>query len=368
MNGAPSDQWSSVYYIISTLIFLFLILFNQRIQVFFWLQEISKALRRLEKMVGDSKAVLIRVFREYGNAQQDLINRLNELLEFYVISPVERDPFGVIRRLEHLLRLQRDKLRETIARLAPEADIVIVKNISNMVEASIALNTLYRITRHYSILGRKTKNIYMIMQLEMLLPQIMKAANAYYKALKAFSHGKPIGDGIGALVAGKLILNANEKKVEIVDDTVIAEIPFEGRRLLVVKAAGPGGEVGRPGKIIERIVEGNRGKIARIIMIDAALKLEGEKSGEVIEGIGAAIGDPGPEKLKIEEVATRYNIPIDSIIVKESLEEAITTMKKEIAEAAENVIKRIREIVLRGTKEGDTVIIAGIGNSMGIGQ
>ncbi|MCD6508780.1 MAG: DUF1512 domain-containing protein [Thermoprotei archaeon] len=366
MNGAPSDQWSSIYYIVSTLLFFFLILFNQRIQVYFWLQEISRALRRLEKMVNDSKMLLLRTFRENGNNRHDLIQKINELLEFYVISPVERDPFGVIRRLEHLLNLQKDKLREIVTSLAPRADDIMIRNISNMVEASVALNTLYRFTRHYSILGRKTKSIYMIMQLEMLLPQIMKSAEAYFSALKAFAHGKPIGDGIGALVASKLLLQAEKKRIE--DDTVIAEVPFEGRRLIVIKALGPGGEVGRPGKIIERIVEEERGKVGRIIMIDAALRLEGEKSGEIVEGIGAAIGDPGPEKLRIEEVATRYKIPLDSIIVKESLEEAITTMKKEIAEAADLVIERIKEIVRNRTNIGDVVLIAGIGNSMGIAQ
>ena len=122
------------------------------------------------------------------------------------------------------------------------------------------------------------------------------------------------------------------------------------------------------GALVDPTDQEEKGKVGRIIMIDAALRLEGEKSGEIVEGIGAAIGDPGPEKLRIEEVATRYKIPLDSIIVKESLEEAITTMKKEIAEAADLVIERIKEIVRNRTNIGDVVLIAGIGNSMGIAQ
>jgi hypothetical protein len=103
-------------------------------------------------------------------------------------------------------------------------------------------------------------------------------------------------------------------------------------------------------------------------MIDAAAKLEGETTGEVVEGIGAAIGDPGPEKYKIEEAATKYNIPIDAIICKMDLDEALTTMKKEVAEASDVIIDKIKAAITERTKEGDVVIIAGIGNTMGVAQ
>jgi len=43
-------------------------------------------------------------------------------------------------------------------------------------------------------------------------------------------------------------------------------------------------------------------------------------------------------------------------------------MRKEIFEAAENAINRIKRLIKERTKEGDTIIIAGIGNTIGIGQ
>jgi len=42
-------------------------------------------------------------------------------------------------------------------------------------------------------------------------------------------------------------------------------------------------------------------------------------------------------------------------------------MRKEIFEATEDAI-RIKRLIKERTKEGDTVIIAGIGNTIGIGQ
>jgi hypothetical protein len=154
----------------------------------------------------------------------------------------------------------------------------------------------------------------------------------------------------------------------ISQEVVYSEVDISGRKALVLKAEGPGGVVGKPGEAVKELVEDRKGKVARIIMIDAASKLEGETTGEVVEGIGAAIGDPGPEKYKIEEAATKYDIPIDAIICKMDLDEALTTMKKEISEASDTIVDKIKATITERTKEGDVVIIAGIGNTMGVAQ
>jgi hypothetical protein len=43
-------------------------------------------------------------------------------------------------------------------------------------------------------------------------------------------------------------------------------------------------------------------------------------------------------------------------------------MRKEINDAVDKAIERIRAVVLERTKEGDKVIIVGVGNSIGVGQ
>ena len=362
----PSSNTSGIWYFISTLIFILIILFGQKIQVWIWLEEIARGLRKLEQYLAEAKKRLIKQFNKFGSNLQELERRIDELLDFFYIEPVTIEPFGIIRRLEHLIDSYRDKLQNFVKYYAPKASRHILKNLEGMLEAAISLNTLYKIVRHYAILGRKTKSVYLIMQLEMLLPLILRNARAFYRAIKAFEKGLPIGDSVGPLTISKLLLEA--KKVRIEDDTVIAEVPYKGRILLIVKAEGPGSEVGKPGRIIEKVVEEYNGKIARIIMIDAAMKLEGEKSGEVVEGVGAAIGDVGPEKIRIEEVAARYNIPVDAIAIKVALEEAIDIMNKTLAKASEIALNKVLKIVDERTKEGDIVIIAGIGNSVGIAQ
>jgi hypothetical protein len=43
-------------------------------------------------------------------------------------------------------------------------------------------------------------------------------------------------------------------------------------------------------------------------------------------------------------------------------------MRKEIVDSIDKAIERVKQVILERTKEGDKVIVAGIGNSIGIGQ
>jgi hypothetical protein len=200
----------------------------------------------------------------------------------------------------------------------------------------------------------------------MILPLIMQEAEALVGATKAFARGQPIGDGVGPLVASKLMKDKEKRKVE--KDVVVSELMMDGRKILALKAEGPGGNVGKPGDAIKQLIKEREGKIAMVIMVDAAVKFEGEKTGDISEGIGAAIGGIGTERFKIEEEASKYKIPVHAVIVKESLQDAIMPMKKEIAEATDNVITRIKSLLQERTQEAETIIIAGIGNTIGIGQ
>jgi hypothetical protein len=338
--------------------------FGQQIQSRIALMQIDGAVRKLENMRNDAKGLTLKMLREIGKPKDDPTPGLNSLLEQFLIEPVSMDPAGVVQKFDHLLDVREARFKSDIGRIAPAANSVQVNNLENLVEAAWALNFMYKVVRHLYLLGKKTFSYMIIIQLQMFLPIIMMEAEAYQGATKAFAEGHPIGDGAGPLVASKLMRNHEIRKVE--KDMVVAESALEGRKLIAMKAEGPGGNVGKPGDAIRQVLQENNGKAAMIIMVDAALKLEGEKTGEISEGVGAAIGGIGTERFKIEEEATKFGIPVFAIVVKQSIQEAVTTMKKEIAEAAEPVIERIKRLVLERTKEGELVIVAGIGNTAGI--
>lgn len=340
--------------------------FGQQIQSRIAILQLDGAVRKLEYIKNDAKALALQTIKEIGKPKEDPSPALSGLLEQFFIDPVNLDPAGIVNKLDYLLDVRDMKFKDDVKKLAPEATDAQANNMENLVEASWALNLLYKIVRHFYLLGKKTSSFYIILQLQMLLPLIMQEAEAFSGAARAFAQGQPVGDGAGALVASRLM--RDQVKREVDKDVMVAETTIEGRRVVALKAKGPGGNVGKPGDAIRTLIEENGGKASMIIMVDAALKFEGEKTGEVTEGIGAAIGGVGTERFKIEEEATKYKIPVHAIIIKQSIQEAITPMKKEIVDAADTVIQRIKNLLKERTKEGDLVIVAGIGNTVGIAQ
>jgi hypothetical protein len=361
MGSSGINNIINILFVVSFLAFM---VFGQQIQSRIALMQIDGAVRRLENMRNDAKSLTLKMLREIGKSKDDPAPKLNALLEQFLISPVDMDPAGIVKKFDHLLDVREAKFKSDVARIAPEATQPQVNNLENLVEATWALNFMYKIVRHLYLLGKKTFSIFVIFQLQAFLPLIMQEAEAYQGATKAFAEGHPIGDGAGPLVVTRLVRDRERRKVE--KDMIAAETVVEGRRVIALKAEGPGGNVGKPGDAIRQVLEENNGKASMIIMVDAALKLEGEKTGEVTEGIGAAIGGIGTERYKIEEEATKFGIPVYAIVVKQSILEAVTTMKKDIADAAETVIEHIKRLILEHTKEGELIIVAGIGNTAGI--
>jgi hypothetical protein len=280
--------------------------------------------------------------------------------------PVDIDPSGIIKKLQHLMRIRDDRVKAEVRTLAPSMDNVSASKMENILEAATILHLIYKIVRHFFLMGKKTTSMFFLVQLQMIMPMLLQEAEALNKAIGTFKAGQPIGDGIGPMIVGKLMLN-KEKKT-IAKETVVSEDQYSGRTIYLMKAEGPAGSVGEPGTAVEKLINEMGVKINSIIMIDAALKLEGEKTGELAEGVGAAIGGIGVDRFQIEEVATRHGIPVYAVIIKQSILDAITVMKKEIAESIEKVTKSVFNVVEEKTKEGDNVLIIGVGNTLGVAQ
>jgi hypothetical protein len=361
-----TSSYSWILNILFYVVFVVFIFYGQRIQMIVMLREVEGSLYKLKYIKEEGRKTTVETVKEIGKPQTDPTTRVDRFLEYFTIGPQGLDPAGIVWKLEHILDVRDTRFKDEVKLMAPSADETQTNNLENTLEAAMALNYIYKVIRHFYLLGKKTYSLYVIMQIQMILPLVMKEAEAYASALKAFAYGQPIGDGAGALVAAKLMHGYDTRKVA--KDCVVATIPFEGRMAFVIKAEGPGGNVGKPGDAIKEIIDENDGKIATVVMIDAALKLEGEKLGEVAEGVGAAIGGPGVDQYKIEESLVKYHIPINAVIVKEDVGDAVSPLRKEIFDSVDSVLERVKQVILERTKEGDKVIIAGIGNTIGIGQ
>jgi hypothetical protein len=349
--------------------FFFYPIFGQRLQLINVLRDIDRKLFRLKLMRDDVRQRTISALKQAGTdlTDEELEKRLDAILDYFYISPESMDPAGVVYKLEHILEIGENRFEDQVAALVKTDDLHRVKTLTNLVEVARAMNLIYRIVRHYYLLGRKTSNYFLAIQVQMMMPTILELAEAYRQASFAFYNGQPIGDGAGVLVAAKL---AREIKAVTVDesikDTTVMLGEWEGRKIYIVRAKGPGGTVGRPGEAVKKVIE-MEGRVDTVITIDAALKLEGEETGKIAEGAGVAIGGPGVDKFKIETIAKEKNVSLYAIAIFQSIAEAITPMRESISKATEQALEKVKEIIRKYVPERGVVIVAGIGNTVGIG-
>jgi hypothetical protein len=361
-------------WIINIAFFAFIMIFSlygAKFQIWQYLKQIEIGLAEMKRMFVESRQTAIETFKEFGNSEEEVAKELDRFMDYFTIMPVDLDPAGILKRLDHLLDVRRDRFQEFVAELAPESNESMNQNLENTLEVTQVLGLIYRVVRHFYILGKKTGSQIMIMQIQMQMPDLLRLAKAYFDAIGAFSAGKPIGDGVGPLVITKFAreFGATPESYihEISREVGYYKVEAEGRTVYALRATGPGGTVGKPGFGVQKLMEKFGKEISRIITIDAALKFEGEKLGRVAEGTGAAIGDPGPEKHAMEQAATEYGIGIEAIVVKEDEAAAVGVMDKKILDAVPEVIERIKTAINKRTKPGESIILAGIGNTIGIG-
>ncbi len=349
-----------------SLVFIIYLFYAQRIQTMIMLRQVETTMKKVKAISMKSRATAIEAIKEIGKPERDPTPQVDRFMNHFMIEPVNMDPAGVVDKLGKILDVGEFTFEREVQKMAPNATEAEQHNIENLLEVSLSLNSIYKIIRHYYLLGKKTMNIYAIMQIQMILPQLEELVAAYTPALQAFSEGTPIGDSVGPIVAAKL-MHGSEVKL-VAKDMVMGEVTYMGRRLLVTKALGPGGNVGKPGDAINNLLNENMGKVSMLITIDAAGKLEGEEAGELAEGVGAAIGGLGVEKYKIEKVAFEHGVPMHAVVIKQGMEHVVSPLTEPLFNATDKALESVKKLITDYSVEGDTVIVAGIGNTIGVAQ
>lgn len=359
-------DWNTIIQALYSFVFIIYLFYAQRIQTMQMLRQIEVTLRKVKNVKDEARNVAIKSINEVGKPTGDISPRVDRFLDFFSIGLESMDPSGIVDKMDHFLKTNKHIYEAEVKALAPNATDVERSNLENLIEIGQALNIYYKVIRHYYLMGKKTMNIYVIMQIHMILPMLLQMVEAYSSGIQAFQEGMPIGDGVGPITVGKMMHGYPQR--DVAEEIVAAEVPYEGRTLVVFKSKGPGGSVGNPDEGLINILEERQGKVKIIITIDAAGKLEGEPVGQVSEGIGAAIGGSGKEKFKMEEVANKYKIPMHAIAIKEGMEHVVAPLVEPLFDATDKAIESVKRIILEYTEPGDVVVVAGIGNTIGVGQ
>lgn len=375
--GDDSNPLMMLVWILPIILFVF---YGQRIQLMVTSGEIRKGIKRLDAYGSESRDELVAYVREVvggaaagappdkggrGSASDGLAGRIDTLLDYFTIMPVDMDPSGIVPKIEQVVRSREDHTRRHVRLLCPGIGDGDLSRVQTLLEIATVLRLLHRTVNHMYLTAKKQKNFPLILPLQMALPFVMEQAAAMKGAVPAFRAGQPVGDGIGPMVVGSMMAGLDKRDAAF--QTVAAEGAIDGRTAHLLKARGPDSTVGRPGEAVEALLSSGA-RIDLIIMVDAALKMEGEESASIAQGFGAAIGGIGTERFRIEEAAAARGVPVLAIVVKQSVKDAVGLMTREIAESAADVRSRVRQMIADNTEEGQAVLIVGVGNTSGVPQ
>jgi len=358
--GIPADTsiWGTIVnWTILLIMFMYVLPKLYLYQIF---SKLEMAAQKFEAISKKGQGLIVKKTAPFGRAKKDIRERVTRFVDFFIVPPVNLDPFGIIKKLDHVIDNSDTRFRRAADYIAPDADSEQKMNVFMGMQAAVMINMVAKIVRHYVEMTKKFKNLQFAMLLQMQLPMLEKMIESELKGLEAFLNGHAIGDGIGPMVIASQL---DTEGKEIAKEAIATTKTVNGRRITFVKATGPGGRLGKIGEAVEKIAA--KGKIARIITIDAAQKLEGEKTGTISEGVGIAMGGAGVQRYKIEEVATKYRLPMDAIAIKMSPFEAISPMPEKVVDSLNDAVDMLNERIAEVPK-GQHIIVVGVGNTCGI--
>ncbi len=327
---------------------------------------LERDLRELDVMASKGKQLIFKKISK--KPSKEIEGKINEFMEFHLLPPVSLDPSGIVDKIHSVFKHAATREKQFVNEIAPHFTEEQQSNITAALMHTSGIHQISKIIRHYLEMIRKYKMLQLALILQMQIPLIKQVSKALLESVDAFTKEVPIGDGIGPLVIASMI-PANAKLTVCKDEEfVYAKTKVEGRTVILSKAFGPGTTIGYPGKFVQKLVKKN--KINRIITVDAAQGLEGEKAGTIAEGVG--VGTRGSELVayhgfQIEEIAAKKNIVLDTIAIKEISQTSLYPMPKEILKSLPDAISVTKRAINRAGKN-EKILIMGFGNTCGVGN
>ena len=356
--GGGGDVWSTIIWFI---LFIVFIIFGPRMMVTQSILKLEREVLELETMAKNSKKYVLGAISKNPTSKDK--SSVDGFMEFFAVEPVSTDPYGVMKKLDHVIKQSDERFDYFVDQLVPHFSKEKKKDLKNALAGAITTHQIAKIVRHMLEIIKKYKMFQLAMVLQMQVPLIKRMSKSAEAATKAFVDEMPIGDTIGPLVIAHM-MKGNPKVWEN-EEFAFTETRMGNKKIIFAKADGPGATVAKPGKFVTKILR--RKNVNRIITVDAGLRLEGEKSGIIAEGVGIAMNPAGTDRFEIEEITVKKKLPLDAIVIKVSDEEALMPMNKPIVDSVSNAIKTIKDTINR-VKGRETILVIGVGNTCGVGN
>ncbi len=278
---------------------------------------------------------------------------LHEFSDFFMVFPSSLDPYGIVSKIDRTLKNMENK----IARFSRKISGRESKELEYSIRALISTHQISKLLRHYVEIVKKYKNIQIGFIVQMQIPMLKEIMKSNAEGAKAFLDRVPVGDSIGPLLAASYM----ERPKKIAPGVVYDRVKIGGNTVYVLKADGPSPELGRFDEALKKLTK--RG-IKCVITVDASLKLEGEKTGKVSEGVGFAMGGIAQREI-IENILIPKGIPLESVVCKMEARESISPMPEAVFKSLGMLRRKVEEIV---SDYSGPIVLIGVGNTVGVGN
>ncbi|MBU3957958.1 MAG: DUF1512 domain-containing protein [Nanoarchaeota archaeon] len=355
-----NDIWGTL---ISFVLIFVLIIFGPRLMTTQTIWKLEKDVAELEMMAERSRVNTVKKFLKKPSRETQ--DRIKNFMDFQIAEPVSTDPFGIIKKIDAVLKQAENRHKVFVDSIAPGLGEEEKKNFRAALLHTSGVHQIAKIMRHLLETIKKYKIFQLALILQMQFPMIKKIADGLADSVEAFTKGLPIGDAIGPIIISNYIPKGKAREMKDAD-FVYYRTKIAGRNVILSRAKGPGVSIGYPEKFVENILK--KEKITRIITVDAAMGLEGEKPGSVAEGVGFGQRGSNPvASFYIEEMAVKKGIPVDDIMIKEIGEQALQVLAKPILESLPKASEALEDAIKRAGKS-EKILVIGLGNTGGVGN
>ena len=168
-----TDWVSTLIWIVMFVIF---IIFGPRLMTTQTILKLEQEASELEQMAEKSKGYIIKYLSKKSNAK--LKENVSNFLEFFAIEPVAMDPYGVVKKVDLIIRNSDQRFNYFVNQIAPDLSESKKRDIKGALEGAMMTYQIAKIVRHYLELIKKYKMFQLAMLIQMQIPLISRQAKA----------------------------------------------------------------------------------------------------------------------------------------------------------------------------------------------
>ncbi|MEM5793273.1 MAG: DUF1512 family protein, partial [Candidatus Aenigmatarchaeota archaeon] len=117
MVSFQSDFWSQF---LNILFWIILLVFYPRIMVAQVMFKLEGTVAEMEEMSRRATSIVVKKINK--NPDKKLKDKIKNFMEFFAIPPVDMDPYGIVKKFEHIINMEKDRFNYFVSQVAPEFD------------------------------------------------------------------------------------------------------------------------------------------------------------------------------------------------------------------------------------------------------